>query len=183
MLWLKRRPEVLEECPCNTVIHITCKPSSTFFPRWSSTVSQGSSVWKVKIPGLLEDFERVSQLILIPGVQNNPIHHWFEWGHKGVRIWMGFWPKPLLNGPSANGLIYIHVYTFTCIHRYKHVYTHMGFPDGTSGKELACQCRRCKRHWFNLWVGKIPWRMPWQPSPVFLPGESCGQRSMVGYNP
>ena len=33
-----------------------------------------------------------------------------------------------------------------------------GFPGGTSGKEPACQCRRYKRHGFNLWVGKIPWR-------------------------
>ena len=31
------------------------------------------------------------------------------------------------------------------------------------------------------WVGKIPWRRAWQPTPVFLPGESHGQRSLVGY--
>ena len=36
---------------------------------------------------------------------------------------------------------------------------------------------------FHPWVGKIPWRRAWQPTPVFLPGESCGQRSLVGYNP
>ena len=33
------------------------------------------------------------------------------------------------------------------------------------------------------WVGKIPWRRAWQPTPVFLPGESHGQRSLVGYSP
>jgi len=33
-----------------------------------------------------------------------------------------------------------------------------------SSKEPACQCRRCKRHSFSLWVGKIPWRRAWQPS-------------------
>ena len=33
------------------------------------------------------------------------------------------------------------------------------------------------------WVGKIPWRGRWQPTPVFLPGESHGQRSLVGYSP
>ena len=32
-------------------------------------------------------------------------------------------------------------------------------------------------------VGKIPWRKKWQPTPVFLPGESHGQRSLVGYSP
>ena len=50
-----------------------------------------------------------------------------------------------------------------------------GFPGGTSGKEPACQCRRCKRHRFDPWVGKIPWRRKWQPTPVFLIGESHGR--------
>ena len=36
---------------------------------------------------------------------------------------------------------------------------------------------------FEPWVGKTPWRRAWQPTPVFLPGESCGQRSLVGYSP
>ena len=58
-----------------------------------------------------------------------------------------------------------------------------GFPGGTSGKESACQCRRCKRRGFDPWVGKIPWRRAWQPTPVFLPGKSHGQRSLVGYSP
>ena len=47
--------------------------------------------------------------------------------------------------------------------------------SGASGKEPACQCRRQKRHGFNLWVGKIPWRRAWKPTPVFLPGESHGR--------
>ena len=36
---------------------------------------------------------------------------------------------------------------------------------------------------FNPWVGKIPWRRKWQPTSVFLPGESHGRRSLVGYSP
>ena len=59
----------------------------------------------------------------------------------------------------------------------------MGFPDGTSCKEPACQCRRQKKHGFDPWVEKIPWWRAWQPTPVFLPGESYGQRSLVGYSP
>ena len=39
------------------------------------------------------------------------------------------------------------------------------------------------RHRFDPWVGKIPWRRAWQPTPVFLPGESHGQRSLAGYSP
>ena len=52
-----------------------------------------------------------------------------------------------------------------------------------SGKEFTCQCRRHKRRGFDPWVGKIPWRTAWQPSPVFLSGELRGQRSLVGYSP
>ena len=40
-----------------------------------------------------------------------------------------------------------------------------------------------KRHGFNLWVRRILWRRAWKPTPVFLPGESHGQRSLVGYGP
>ena len=39
------------------------------------------------------------------------------------------------------------------------------------------------RHGFDPWVWKIPWRRKWQPTPVFLSGESHGQRSLVGYSP
>ena len=53
----------------------------------------------------------------------------------------------------------------------------------TSGKEPACQCRGRKRLQFEPWVRKIPWRRAWQPTPVFLPGESHGQRSLAGYSP
>ena len=59
----------------------------------------------------------------------------------------------------------------------------LGFPGVASGKEPACQCRRHKRHWFDPWVGKILWRRKWQPTPVFLPGESHGQMSLVGCSP
>ena len=47
----------------------------------------------------------------------------------------------------------------------------LGFSNGASGKEPACQCRRCNRRRFNPWVRKIPWRWAWQPIPVFLPAE------------
>ena len=40
-----------------------------------------------------------------------------------------------------------------------------------------------ERPGFDPWVGKIPWRRKWQPNPVFLPGKSHGQRSLVGYSP
>jgi len=47
----------------------------------------------------------------------------------------------------------------------------------------ACPCRRCKRCGFDAWVRKIPWRKAWQPTTIFLPGESHGQKSLGGYSP
>ena len=58
-----------------------------------------------------------------------------------------------------------------------------GFPGGASGKEPACQYRRHKRHGFDPWVRKMPWKTASKPTPVFLPGESHGQRSLEGYSP
>jgi len=57
-----------------------------------------------------------------------------------------------------------------------------GFPGGSSGKRI-CQWRNCKRRCFDPWMGNILWRRAWQPTPVFLPGESHGQRSLEGYSP
>ena len=47
-------------------------------------------------------------------------------------------------------------------------------------KKICLQCGRPK---FDSWVGKIPWRRKWQPTPVFLPGEFHGQRSLESYTP
>ena len=41
----------------------------------------------------------------------------------------------------------------------------------------------CNKPEFDPWVGKIPWRKKCQHTPVFLPGESHGQRSLTGYSP
>jgi len=54
----------------------------------------------------------------------------------------------------------------------------VGFPGGASGKESASQCKRCKRYRFSPWARKLPWKRAWEPMPVFLPGESHGQRSL-----
>ena len=64
------------------------------------------------------------------------------------------------NGKESK--IYTHTHTRT------HIYTTEGLPRLLSSKESACQCRR---HRFNSWVMKMPWRKKQQPTPVFLPGE------------
>ena len=61
--------------------------------------------------------------------------------------------------------------TFTC-------WILTAYPGNASGKELICQCRRHKRYEFNPRVGKIPRRRKWQLTPIFLHGESHGQRSL-----
>ena len=48
------------------------------------------------------------------------------------------------------------------------------FPGGSDGKESACNAGD---------LGSISWRREWLPTPVFLPGEFCGQRSLVSYSP
>ena len=50
-----------------------------------------------------------------------------------------------------------------------------GFPSDSDSKE-------CRRPGFDPWVRKIPWRRAWQPTPVFLPGEFHGQKSLEGYS-
>ena len=59
------------------------------------------------------------------------------------------------------------------------VYIFQGFPGGTVYR-IACQCRKCKKCWFDPWVGKIQWRMQWKDTLLFLPGKFHGQRSLVG---
>ena len=109
-----------------------------------------------------------------------------------VRSWVGkipwrrerlptpvFWPGEFCGLYSPWGckeLDMTETFTFMC---------YMGFPGGASGKEPACQCRRLRRCGFDPWVGKIPWRegKAWQALPVFLPGETHGQKSLLGYSP
>ena len=78
--------------------------------------------------------------------------------------------KPLLQLTLSEWLFFLY-----CSERASQVATEV--------KNLPANAGRCKRRGFNPWVGKIPWRRKWQPTPVFLPGEFHGQRSLVGYSP
>ena len=59
------------------------------------------------------------------------------------------------------------------------------FIEVCSGRSLVkgfpCQSRSHRRCRFDPWAEMIPWRRKWQPTPLFLPGKSHGQRSLVGY--
>ena len=54
------------------------------------------------------------------------------------------------------------------------------FPGGSVVKNPPANAGDVK---FDPWLGKIPWRRKWQPTPVFLPGKPHGQRSLAGYSP
>ena len=59
----------------------------------------------------------------------------------------------------------------------------LGFLGDSAVKNLPANADDARDSWVRSLVGKIPWRRAWQPTPIFLPGESHGQRSLVGYSP
>ena len=75
-----------------------------------------------------------------------------------------------------------YIYWIHCffLHKYGHI---MRLPRLPSGKESACQYSRHRRCRFDPWVRRIPGSRSWHPTPVFLPGEFHGQRSLAGYSP
>ena len=68
----------------------------------------------------------------------------------------------------------------SALRRISHVVQHY-CRCGFDSQESACNADR--RPGFDPWGGKIPWRREWQPTPVFLPGEFHGQRSLADYSP
>ena len=85
-------------------------------------------------------------------------------------------PSRLLQSPHLSSLSHTaNSHWLSILHTIVYM---LGVPGGTSGK-----CRRHKRCGFDSWAGKIPWRRAWQPTPVCLPAESHGQRSLEGYRP
>ena len=69
-----------------------------------------------------------------------------------------------------------------CLHLTTFDVFKMGFPGGTVENLPASAGDSCDLG-SDPWVRKIPWRRKWQPTPVFLPRNSHGQRSLVGYSP
>ena len=80
------------------------------------------------------------------------------------------WSPPGWTGWSSVCLYFI----YFCSNLY------CGLSWWLSGKKILLPRQEM---WFDLWVGKMPWRGKWQPTPVFLPGKSHGQRSLAGYSP
>ena len=86
--------------------------------------------------------------------------------HSSILAWRIPWTEKHGVAKSRTQLLFLSFLSF--------------FLSWLNGKESTCQCRR---YGFDPWVRKIPWRRKWQPAPVFLPGESHGRKSLVGYSP
>ena len=99
------------------------------------------------------------------------------WGHKELdmteRLHFKLWDWPI---PRK-------IRCMTAIHLIRkgisYVLSH-GLPRWCSGKESACQCKRCR---FDPWIRKIPWSRKWQLALVFLSGKFHGQKSLASYSP
>ena len=101
----------------------------------------------------------------------------------GIPAWKSWWalplttlPHSLLNSTRKSSLQFLPNRSFS-IQWESHFFLIEVYwcPWWLSSKEHL-QCRRSE---VDPWVGKIPWRRKWQPAPVFLPGESHGQRSLL----
>ena len=87
--------------------------------------------------------------------------------------------KALTSTWNYLSIIYLSIYP--CIYLLIYLSSiYGGFPGGSVVMNLP---DNAKRHRFYPWVGKTSWRRKWQPTPVFLTGESHGQRSLAGYSP
>ena len=87
-----------------------------------------------------------------------------------------FSPIPHVSGSTSREILFCPSYEISPIKRSK---SREAFPGGSEGRlRLRCGMPR-----FNPWVGSIPWKREWQPTPVILPGEFHGQRSLAGCSP
>ena len=81
--------------------------------------------------------------------------------------------------PPCHSLLLFSIWGWLCLAKPTQEISSSRLPR-FSGKESDCQ----HRSWgFSPWVGKIPWRRKWQPTPVFFPGKSYGRRNLAGYSP
>ena len=89
---------------------------------------------------------------------------------------------------------YIYIYIYEFLHEkafyFKYSTVYLSIPNsqwtspvGSVVKESTCPSGDVGERWFNPWFRKMLWRRKWRPCPVFSPGQSNGQRSLVGHSP
>ena len=87
---------------------------------------------------------------------------------------------PCLSDPSSNNSSSRRPFLTLYLTAYARYTLIMSFPGSSAAKESACSAGDRDA---GLIPGKIPWRRAWQPTPVFLPGESYKQWSQAGNSP
>ena len=118
-------------------------------------------------------------------MENRNLQLWFSLSRKGlswvtlISIWILESTGKFLQKMTA-GIFFLLEITFNLLVNFRYIAILTNLPGGSDGKNICLQCRRPG---FEPWVGKIPWRRKWQPTPVFLPGKSHGRRSLAGYSP
>ena len=109
------------------------------------------------------------------GVVRSPVWHsrpaWLQ-SHHRVEMWLALLLLPILDKEQLPAPL-----------RMSDLRPHNQQPRASLAAHWSRVCLGCKRHGFDPLTRKIPWRRKWQPTPVFLPGKSCGKRSLVGYSP
>ena len=122
--------------------------------QWRRHKRHGFDLWVRKIP-----WRR------LPGEYSSVLVWWSSWTEEPGRLQSTGSPR-VRHHWSYLAHIYIYMYVY-------------GFPGGSDNKESACNAGLE----FNPWVRKNPWKRAWKPTPVFLPREFHGQRSLAGYTP
>ena len=83
---------------------------------------------------------------------------------------------------SANGIISFFFMSEWHIYIHTHTHTYVCTPSSLVAQTVK-HLLQCGRPGFDPWIGKIPWRRKWEPTPVFLSEKSHGWRSLVSYSP
>ena len=92
---------------------------------------------------------------------------------------VGFlFPRPRRTRPFSDQMYQHHKPFKPQVGNWSQPYPEVGTLVAQTGKNLPA----VQRPGFHSWVGMIPWRRAWQPTPVFLPGKFHGQRSLAGYS-
>ena len=102
---------------------------------------------------------------------------WIIYLHQSLLLYFSTWAISM-------GYIYIDKgYIYTDYLSTWATYLYGLYLHRLSDKESAGQFRKCRRHKFDPWVRKTPWKKKWQPTDIFLPGKFHEQRKLAGYSP